>query len=156
MAHITKTIQLPIVMITSAISETIERELSRLLDGTCIVEGFVKPHTISNVQYSCGLVKADTILFETMFTCYVCYPTAGLQLECLATEVTKAGIRSISATESPSPFEVFVLRDYMYDSDAFNAVRVGDVFTGIVVSSRFEITDSKMSIVARIGDTTVA
>lgn len=149
-AEICKTIQLPISAVDRQLKSTIERVLSDMMDGTCIVEGYVKPNTISVLHYSCGVVHGNMVTFDVAFACKVCFPVAGMLIRCVTLSVTKAGIRATSAEDEISPVEVFVLRDYSYNNEEFNGIQAGDLFTARVISQRFELTNTQISVIAQI------
>ncbi len=69
---------------------------------------------------------------------------------CLAKNITKAGIRAESADEMPSPFVLFVARDHYYSNDYFNSIEENEKFVGKVIAQRFELNDKYVSIIAEI------
>jgi hypothetical protein len=71
-------------------------------------------------------------------------------LNCVAKNVTKAGIRADSAEESPSPFVVFIARDHYFANDYFNSIEENDKFIARVIAQRFELNDKYISIIAEI------
>jgi hypothetical protein len=69
---------------------------------------------------------------------------------CVAKNITKAGIRAESADEIPSPFVLFVARDHYYASDYFNSIEENEKFTAKVIAQRFELNDKYVSIIAEL------
>jgi hypothetical protein len=69
---------------------------------------------------------------------------------CIAKNITKAGIRAESVDETPSPFVLFVARDHFYASDYFNSIEENEKFTARVIAQRFELNDKYVSIIAEI------
>ena len=69
-------------------------------------------------------------------------------VDCIAKNITKAGIRGESASESPSPIVVFVARDHQYSNAYFSAIQENDTFTARVIGQRFELNDKYVSIIA--------
>ena len=148
--QITKNIVLPMTTIGKKLHETIEDTISKMVGGKCIVEGYVKPDSIKVITYSSGIVKGENIIFDIVFNCEVCYPVAGMNLNCIAKNITKAGIRAESVDENPSPFVLFIARDHFYASDYFNSIEENEKFVARVIATRFELNDKYVSIIAEL------
>ena len=74
-----------------------------------------------------------------------------MYLNCVAKNITKAGIRGEMASDNPgevTPFVLFVNRDHYYSNNYFNSIKVGDKFIGRVIAQRFELNDKYVSVVA--------
>jgi DNA-directed RNA polymerase subunit E'/Rpb7 len=149
-AQITKKIALPVNAIGRNLHQTIEETIAAMVEGKCIVEGYVKPKSVRIITYSSGLVKGTDVLFDVVFECEACFPVAGMLFNCLAKNITKAGIRAESADEMPSPFVLFVARDHYYSNDYFNSIEENEKFVGKVIAQRFELNDKYVSIIAEI------
>ena len=147
---ITKNIVLPIVAISKTLKQTLEECIISTVEGKCIVEGYVKPKSVKIITYSSGTVRGDKVVFEIVYECEICFPVAGMLLNCIAKNVTKAGIRAESAEESPSPFVVFIARDHYFANDYFNSIEENDKFIARVIAQRFELNDKYISIIAEI------
>jgi DNA-directed RNA polymerase subunit E'/Rpb7 len=144
--QITKNIILPITTIGKNLHQTIEKTIASMVEGKCIVEGFVKAKSVRVITFSSGIVKGDNIIFDVVFECEVCFPVAGMKLNCIAKNITKAGIRAESSEETPSPFVLFVARDHFYASDYFNSIEENNEFVARVIAQRFELNDKYVSI----------
>jgi len=70
-------------------------------------------------------------------------------INCIASNITKAGIRA-HAKETPSPVVIFIARDHYYDSDNFNSIREGDGIIVKVIGCRYEIYDTQISVIGEI------
>jgi len=147
---ITRTISIPITNIGKNIQQTIETIISGEIEGKCIVEGFVKPHSSKIITYSSGIIKSTNILFEVVFECQICCPVEGMLIQCVAKDITKAGIRAESSDETPSPVVLFIARDHFYNLPYFATIKEGDKFTARVIGQRFELNDKYVSIIAEI------
>ena len=147
-SQITKSIMLPISAVGKAIHQTIERVIGSMVEGKCIVEGFVKTGSVRVITYSSGLLKGENVLFDVVFECEVCYPVAGMLLNCIAKNITKAGIRAESSEETPSPFVLFIARDHFYSNDYFNSIEENEKFVARVIAQRFELNDKYVSLIA--------
>jgi hypothetical protein len=148
--QITKHIVLPITAIGKNLVQTLESTITKMVGGKCIVEGYVKPGSIRVITFSSGIVKGDNILFDVVFNCEVCYPVAGMNLNCIAKNITKAGIRAESADEQPSPFVLYVARDHYYASEYFNSIEENEKFIARVIAQRFELNDKYVGIIAEL------
>lgn len=148
---ITRNIVLPITSIGKNIKETIEQHIAFYFEGRCLVEGFVKQGSSKIVSYSSGLVKRGIyISFEVVFECEICFPVEGMLIECVAKNITKAGIRAESSTEIPSPVVVFIAKDHHFNIEYFSNIQEGDKFTATVIGQRFELNDKYISIIAEL------
>ena len=148
--QITKNVVLPMNAIGKNLQDLLEKTIAKIVGGKCIVEGYVKPGSIKVITFSSGIVKGENILFDVVFNCEVCYPIAGMNLNCIAKNITKAGIRAESSDEQPSPFVLFVARDHYYSSDYFNSIEENEKFTARVIAQRFELNDKYVSVIAEL------
>ena len=145
---ITRNIILPMTAIGKNIKDTLEINISANFEGKCLVEGFIKPGSSKIITYSSGVIySGSNILFEVIFECEVCFPVEGMLLPCVAKNVTKAGIRAESATDTPSPVVVFVAKDHHYNNSLFAEIKEGDKFNVRVIGQRFELNDKFVSII---------
>ena len=148
--QITKNIMLPITAIGKNLLQTLENTITKIVGGKCIVEGYVKPESIRVITFSSGIVKGENIIFDVVFNCEVCYPVSGMKLNCIAKNITKAGIRAESSDEQPSPYILFVARDHYYASEYFNSIEENEKFVARIIAQRFELNDKYISIIAEL------
>jgi hypothetical protein len=147
---LTRNILLPMINVGKNLPSTIEKYMSLNFEGKCIVEGYVEPKSCKIITYSSGLIKGTNIAFEVVFECNICCPVEGMLIQCIAKNITKAGIRGESSSETPSPFIVFVTRDHHYMIDYFQTVKENDKFVARVIGQRFELNDKYISIIAEL------
>ena len=148
---ITRNISLPIINFGGDnIHATIEKYISMNFEGKCVVEGFIKPQSTKIITYSSGIVKGISIQIEVVFECQICCPVEGMLIQCVAKNITKAGIRADSSDESPSPVVVFITRDHHYNVDSFSNIKEGDMFEASVIGQRFELNDKFVSIIGEL------
>jgi len=147
---ITQTLTLPITVIGKTLKQTLEETIISKVEGKCIVEGYIKPKSVKVITYSSGTIKGDAIIFDVVYECEVCFPVAGMLLNCTAKNITKAGIRAESADETPSPYVLFVTRDHYFANEYFNSIKENDTFVARVIAQRFELNDKYISIIAEI------
>jgi DNA-directed RNA polymerase subunit E'/Rpb7 len=148
---ITRNVILPITNIGKNIKETLEQSIAFNFEGKCLVEGFIKPTSSKIITYSSGMIeRGNKISFEIVFECDICFPVEGTKINCIAKNVTKAGIRAESATDIPSPIVVFIARDHHYNNDSFNIIKEGDPIIVRVIGQRFELNDKFVSIIGEL------
>jgi DNA-directed RNA polymerase subunit E'/Rpb7 len=137
------------------LKEIIEKIISSNYEGKCIVEGYIKPGSSEIISYSSGLITGDNVSFEVVFQCQICYPVEGMLINCIAKNITKAGIRAISADEgngeeNQSPFIVFVAKDHHHMNDYFASIQENSLFLVKVIGQRFELNDKYISIIGEL------
>lgn len=148
---LTRKIVLPITTIGKNLKETIEENIKISFEGKCIVEGYIKPNSSKIITYSSGIIeRGNTILFEVVFECDVCFPVEGMVISCIAKNITKAGIRAESATEVPSPVVIFIAKDHHYNMTYFSEIQEGDKINARVIGQRFELNDKYISIIGEL------
>lgn len=151
---ITRTLVLPMTVVSSvpldAIQDMVLHEITSQVEGRCIVQGYVKPGSCTIIRISAGTVKGSNVQFEVVFECRICTPSPGVRIHCMAVNITKAGIRAESADETPSPIDVFIIRDQHHVSEAFMNIQEGETFHAQVIGQRFELNDLRISVIAEL------
>ena len=148
---ITRKIVLPINTIGKNIREVIEQNIQNSFVGICIAEGYIKPESAKIISYSSGVVdRGNYVNFEIVFECDVCFPVEGMLIQCVAKNITKAGVRAESANEFPSPVVVFIAKDHHYSVANFADIKEGDKITARVIGQRFELNDKYVSIIGEL------
>ena len=146
MALISKRICVPVINIGKKLDQTLQQILATDIEGRCIKEGFIKPDSIRIQSYSSGLIQGSTIIFDVVFECKVCSPVEGMIINCIAKNITKAGIRA----EIPgdfSPLIIFVARDHNFMSSYFNSIKENQSIQVKVMGQRYELYDKYISII---------
>ena len=150
---INRKIVLPITTIGKNLKETIEENIKANFDGKCVVEGFIRPDSVNLIPnaYSGGKIeRGNNIAFEVVFECDVCFPVEGMIINCIAKNITKAGIRAESANDVPSPIVVFIAKDHHYSVAQFAEIKEGDKINVRVIGQRFELNDKYISIIGEL------
>ena len=149
---ITKKITLDIKYVGKNLKETLEKYISSNYEGKCVVEGYIKPGSTKIITYSSGLIDRGTnIIFDVVFECMVCFLVAGTLINCVVKNITKAGIRAESATETPSPIVVFIARDHQtHNSEYFYTRQEKDEIEVRVIGQRFELDDTFISVIGEL------
>jgi len=148
--QITKSVILPMTGIGRSLQQTLENTITKMVGGKCIVQGYIRPGSIRVITFSSGIIKGENVIFEVVFNCEVCYPVSGMNLNCIAKNITKAGIRAESADEQQSPFILFIARDHYFASEYFNSIEENEKFVARVIAQRFELNDKYISIIAEL------
>ena len=141
----------PITSIGKNLQEVIEENVKANFEGKCLVEGYIKDNSSKIITYSSGIInRGNYISFEVVFECEVCFPVEGMNIQCVAKNVTKAGIRAESASEVPSPIVVFVAKDHHFNVPHFAEIQEGDKINIRVIGQRFELNDKYISIIGEL------
>lgn len=148
-AMLKRSVALPVSAIGRDVGAALLAEFDKRMSGRCVAEGYVKPESIELVQHSGARLVGDQAIFNADVACLVCLPVEGMEIECIAEDVTKAGVRA-KAVEEPSPVVVFVARDHNNTSEAFSNVVPGDRIRARVIGQRFELNDPYVSVIAEI------
>jgi hypothetical protein len=150
---ITRKIPLNITNVGGDILMTIKKVVSQQLEGKCVVEGYIRPGSVNIQNYSSGELFGAKVLFDVVIECDVCCPVEGMEIECFAKNITKAGIRAEIKTNDerlePSPVIIFLARDH-HNSTYFTSVKLNDRINVRVIGQRFELNDKYVSIIAEL------
>ena len=148
---ITRKIVLPITSIGKNLQEVIEENIKANFEEKCVVEGYIKPNSSKIITYSSGIIqRGNNISFEVVFECDVCFPVEGMLIQCVAKNITKAGIRAESANDVPSPVVVFIAKDHHFNVPHFSEIQEGDKINVRVIGQRFELNDKYISIIGEL------
>lgn len=148
---LTQKIMMPIEHVGSNIKEVLETHLKTMVEGKCCKDGYIKRNSSKIISYSCGVALGAFVVIEVAFECQVCFPTERTILQCVATNITKAGIRATVKGEDPSPIDIFVAKDHHYNNTAsFNKIVKGTEFEARVIGNRIELEDTCVSVIAEL------
>jgi len=148
---LTRKIALPITTIGKNLKETIEENVKSTFEGKCVVEGYIKTNSSRIITHSSGVIeRGSNIIFEVVFECDVCFPVEGMNISCVAKNITKAGIRAESYTDVPSPVVVFLAKDHHFNINYFSDIQEGDKINVRVIGQRFELNDKYISIIGEL------
>jgi|TARA_Y100000992_G_scaffold133676_1_gene88282 DNA-directed RNA polymerase subunit E'/Rpb7 len=147
-----KNIRLHIREIGSQIKQNLENKINNNFIGKCIPEGFIKPNTISILNYSSGMIDGEHINFNVNFECKICNPVEGMLIECLVKNITKAGIsaESLNNDDGYNPINVFIARDHHYNENYFNSIKNNQKVIVSVIGSRFELNDTCIVVLGKL------
>jgi len=146
---ITRNISLSIKDFGKNLDNIIKKKIKNMIEGKCIVEGYIKPESTKIISYSSGLIKGNIIVFEVVLECDVCNPVEGMQINCVIKNITKAGIRA-EYDDDYNPIVVFIARDHHYTSEYFSTLEENQNVTVKVIGQRYELNDKYISIIAEL------
>ena len=144
---LSKKVKLPYNIIGNNIDSVLLSKLTNELEGRCNNEGYVKPHSLSIITYSSGMISGDSVTFDVAFECQICRPVEGTKLSCIVRNVTKAGIRA-EINDKQSPLIIFIARDHHHQSKYFSMQKEGDIINVRIIGQRFELNDKYISVIA--------
>ena len=121
------------------------------IEGRCISEGFIKPETVKIVDFKCGKIVAKNVQFNLVIECYVSNPVENSVIDCIASNITQAGIRAIS-NDKHLPVVVYISRDYsiLTQNTFYNTIKEGDKISVRVIGKRFEMNDKFIQIIGEL------
>jgi len=144
---ITKVVPVNIINVGRNIQKTLENIIAKDIEGKCCDEGYVKNDSVKLQTFSSGIIKADSIHYQVIFECEVCNPVEGMEINCVAKNITKAGIRA-ELDEPVSPIIVFIARDHHDIDEYYTSVKENDNIKIRVIGQRYELNDKYISIIA--------
>lgn len=147
---ITRSIAIPINKIGKNVERHILNIISNDIEGKCITEGYVKKNSSKIITFSSGKLQDIYVVFEVVIECSICCPVEGMIIECIITDINNSGIEATSYTETPSPFVVFISRDFYYNDENFLNAKENEKILVKVISQRYELYDTMISIIGEI------
>ena len=148
---LTQKVNVYINNIGANLKNTLLKIIEEDISGKCIAEGFIKPNSIEIISYSNGELKSDYVLFQVVIECLACNPVEGQNINCIAKNITKAGIRA-ELDDDANPLVIFIARDHNYSNKQFSMVTEGSEITVRVIGQRFELNDKQISVIADLVD----
>ncbi len=120
-------------------------------EGKCTNDGYIKRNTIKIITYSSGIVINNSIKFNIVFECMICYPVEGMKIQCIIKNITKAGLRCILDDDN-NPLIIFVARDHHYINSEFNNLKEQDKINVKIIGQRFELNDPHICVISEFID----
>ena len=145
-----KKINLHISELGNNLTQQIEQKTKQIYENICTNDGFIKKNSIELISYSSGFVENSIIIFNVIFEALIFRPVEGMIIyNCTVDNVTRAGIKA-KTNEEFSPVVIFIAKDHAYKSDYFNMIKEGDNINIKVIGHRYELKDSKISVIASL------
>ena len=146
---------MPIINIGENLVDTMTRILASEIEGKCTIEGYIKPNSVKIISYTSGLILTDKIIFMVSLECKICCPVEGMVINCIAKNITKAGIRA-EINDINNPVLIFVARDHNFMSSYFNSIEENNNINVKVIGQRFELNDKYISIIGELVEKTAS
>ena len=146
---ITRRINLKINYVGQNLKQNLEEKIKNEIEGKCIIEGYIKPDSCKIITFSSGIIKSDYVQFEVVIECLICNPVEGIIINCIAENITKAGIRA-TLDEENSPLVIFIARDHFHLSDYFNTITEKMEIKVRVIGQRYELNDKYISVIGEL------
>ena len=146
----TEKVEIDIQFVNKSIKETLRKKLAYRMEGFCSGHGYVKPESITIINYSAGVINNDHIQFTCTIEMFACLPVEGMIVECQAKNITKAGIRAEVLKYDPTPLVIFIARDHHFQNAYYNSINENDIIHIRVIGQRYELNDRFISVIAEI------
>jgi DNA-directed RNA polymerase subunit E'/Rpb7 len=147
---LTMKVPLSITEVGKNVKQNLEKTISYKTEGKCIAEGFIKPNSVRVISYSSGMVNGDIIDFQTVFECMVCHPVEGMNIDCEAKTITKAGIHAEVVEDDIIPVTVFIARDHHFTDKLFATIKEGQKISIRVIGVRYELNDPYICVIGKL------
>jgi DNA-directed RNA polymerase subunit E'/Rpb7 len=135
------------------VKQNLESMISKKTEGRCMAEGYIRPGSVRVLSYSSGTINNDRVEFQTVYECMVCYPVEGMNLDCRAKTITKAGVHAEVIDENGGmPITVFIARDHHFTDVMFASIRENAMIKVSVIGVRFELNDPYVCVIAKLLD----
>ena len=143
-----RNVLIPMNQMGGNVNDLLHKSL-KVMEGTCVEEGYIQRDSINIFNYSCGVLKGYSVHTQVTFECNIANPFPGEVFECVVEHNTKAGIKA-RLNEKESPFIIFLARDHHNKIPEFSDIKENDIISATVLGQRFEINDPKISIIATL------
>lgn len=148
-AILTKKIHVNTIHIGLNLTNVFLDTLKNNYEGKCNVDGYIVPDSIKIITYSAGCIEGNSVCFEIVFECNICNPREGMIINCIAKNITKAGIRA-EIDDKFNPLIIFIARDHNYQSSKFNEIKENDEIKVRIIGHRYELNDKNISVIAEM------
>lgn len=146
---LTRKLEIPFRIIGRNVKDTLEHILSKIVEGKCMAEGFIRPGSVKILTYSNGYLYGKNAIFDCVYECQACSLVEGVVFTCVIKNISLAGIRA-TLNEAKSPVVVFIARDHHYDRADFTRLQEEEEIRVRVIGQRFEIGDEAISVIGEL------
>jgi DNA-directed RNA polymerase subunit E'/Rpb7/predicted NAD-dependent protein-ADP-ribosyltransferase YbiA (DUF1768 family) len=145
-----KRVHIHISEVGNNLTQIIEEKTKKTYENMCTNDGFIKKDSIVLTTYSSGFLENSNIIFDVVFEAMIFRPVEGMIIyNCVVDNISRAGIKA-KTNEEFSPVVIFIAKDHAYKSDYYNSINEGDKINIKVIGHRYELKDSKISIIASL------
>jgi len=149
---LTENVKLPASKINKNYKDVIAQELKHKIEGKCTKHGYIKNGSVEISSIQSGVVEMASLngnmVFTVKFSAEVCNPVVGSVVRCIVTNINKFGILA----EVKPVLEIIIAKNTVgikSDIDLDN-IKIGDYVFVEVVGKKFELGDTRISIVGRV------
>ena len=148
LSPIPETICIPYLDIPNDINVYFMVYAKKNIEGRCRKEGFIYPNTLRVESCSTGILMADRVKYDVIFSGNVCNPEMNMNVECKIINITKIGIRAV-ISDVNNPMVLFISREHN-PSKNFEEYTINQIISVKILGTRFELYDSYISAIAEI------
>jgi hypothetical protein len=141
-------IEVPFIRIGNNMNQYFKKYSERMIEGKCRKEGFIRPNSTNVISSSTGLLRADTVIYDVIYSVDVCFPYENMEVMCKIKNITKIGIRGI-INEMNNPIVLFISREHNTNKH-FEDYEEGQMIKVKVIGNRFELNDEYISVIGEI------
>ena len=141
-------IEVPFIRIGNNMNNYFKKYSERMIEGKCRKEGFIRPNSTNVVSSSTGLLRADMVIYDVIYSVDVCFPYENMEVMCKIKNITKIGIRGI-INEMNNPIVLFISREHNTNKH-FEDYEEGQMIKVKVIGNRFELNDEYISVIGEI------
>ena len=147
---IQRRVSLPMKSVGKNLADTLLRSVRAQYEGRCVEEGYVMPGSVRVAAQDAGQVEGSLVHFVLAIACSLCLPVEGMEVHCVARNVTDtAGVRA-ELDMSPSPLVIYLARDHHYLREDYDKIKKGSKLVVKVVGQRYELNDPYISVIAEL------
>jgi DNA-directed RNA polymerase subunit E'/Rpb7 len=147
---LTMKVYLSFVEIGKNIQYNLQKKIEHQVDGKCIAEGLIVPHSVEVISYSAGKISMEDVEFQVVYQCRVCLPVEGMVIHCIAKSITKAGIHAEYVFEKRPLIAVFITRDENYENPEFVKIKADTNIQARVTGVIYELNDTIVTVTAEL------
>ena len=127
----------------------IMEKLRKKYESKCTTEGFIRDKSIEILKRSIGSITGSNfrgyVTFDIVFTADVCNPMNGEVIIGNVVNINKLGLLA-----EKGPLSIIIPKDYHESRIIFKDIQIGDQIEVEIIGKRFEINDTRISVIARL------
>lgn len=154
-------IKIPSSRIASGVLDAVTERLQGKYEQICSRHGYIRKGSINVLKYSLGRVEMDTlngdVTYVVQYSAEVANPTIGSIVSATVKNINKFGVLAESGVRLPDGsyvpvLDILIARQTVGIVSEVNLeqVQINDTVTVEVLAKKFEIGDSKISVVGRV------
>jgi DNA-directed RNA polymerase subunit E'/Rpb7 len=147
-------------MLCNEMSKNLQTYLEKKFEGRCSYHGYIRPSSIKILKYSAGIVQDVTlngdVEYIVKYSADVCNPAVGSSVKAKVVNQNMFGILAECSIKNGSitrpVLEIIIAKVSSTNDPEVNveSVNVGDIINVEIVGKKFELDDTKITIVGKI------